>query len=87
MNAFFVPAAPDTALGLAKDETRVWIMAIIPNRDRVHVATTESVNFFAYCEGKLCAFTKTERHQFESGATRVAIVASIILVIELVLLR
>jgi hypothetical protein len=62
-------------------------MAITPNRNQVHVATTENENFFVYCEAKLRVLTETERHQFESGVTRVAIVASIILVIELVLVR
>jgi hypothetical protein len=62
-------------------------MARFLNRNRVHVATQESVHFFACCEEKICAFTKTERRQFESGVTRVAMVASMVLVIELILLR
>jgi hypothetical protein len=62
-------------------------MAIVPNDRRVPVATTESENVFADCEGKLCTFNRTEQQQFASGVTTVAIVASIILVIELILLR
>lgn len=62
-------------------------MAKIFHRNRVDVATTESVNFFAYCAGTLCTFTKAERHQFERGVVRVTVVASIILAIELFLLR
>jgi hypothetical protein len=62
-------------------------MARFLNRNHFHVARRERVHFFACCEGKICAFTKTEHRQFESGVTRVAMVASIVLVIELILLR
>lgn len=62
-------------------------MAKILRRNRVEAATKKSMNFFAYCAGTLCAFTRTERHQFEWGVTRVAIVASIILALELIFLR
>ena len=54
---------------------------------RVHVGTEHIANFYVYREGKLCAFTKPKRHQFEAGVTRVALVASITLVIELIFLR
>jgi hypothetical protein len=62
-------------------------MAKFLNYNRLRVATPESVHFFAYCEGKIYALTKTERHQLESGLTLVARVASVALVIELILLR
>ena len=62
-------------------------MARFLNRNRVDVAMPESVHILAYCEGRICALTRTERRQFELGVTRVAMVASIILAIELILLR
>ena len=62
-------------------------MSRILNPDQLHVATPETAHFFAYCEGKIAAFTRTERHQFESVVTRIAMVASMILEIELIFLR
>ncbi|MFM0337011.1 hypothetical protein [Paraburkholderia fungorum] len=62
-------------------------MAKFRDRKRPPGATSERVHFLACCEGKIYAFTQTERHRFESSVTRVAMAASVILVIELILLR
>lgn len=61
-------------------------MVKIVSRNPVNMATTAEANFCAHCEGNLFAFTKEERRHFESGITRVAIVASVIFIIELILL-